>query len=191
MTWPLLVLIGVIATLAGAASIGRLLWAARQRALLAKLEGCRRSPSNGGRQPLQIDTLPAPIARHLRQALPEDTSPIRAVTLAHRGDFNLSPDGERWRRFTSSQRVTTDQAGFVWNGRISVAPGIAIFVLDAYLDGEGILDPSIIGLVSLGRLRDREAVASGELMRFLAEAVWYPTALPAPAGSSITWPTVT
>jgi hypothetical protein len=50
-------------------------------------------------------------------------------------------------------------------------------VHDAYIAGEGVLHATLFGLVSLANLRGTPEIAQGELMRFLAEAVWYPTAL--------------
>jgi hypothetical protein len=47
----------------------------------------------------------------------------------------------------------------------------------AYIAGEGILHATLFGLVSLVNLRGTPEIAQGELMRFLAEAAWYPTAL--------------
>lgn len=48
---------------------------------------------------------------------------------------------------------------------------------DAYIAGEGVLHATLFGLVSLANLRGTPEIAQGELMRFLAEAAWYPTAL--------------
>jgi hypothetical protein len=51
-------------------------------------------------------------------------------------------------------------------------------VHDAYVAGEGILHPALFGLITLADMRDTGGnVAEGELMRFFAEAAWYPTAL--------------
>jgi len=50
-------------------------------------------------------------------------------------------------------------------------------VHDAYIAGEGVLHATLFGLVSLANLRGTPEIAQGELMRFLAEAAWYPTAL--------------
>jgi hypothetical protein len=50
-------------------------------------------------------------------------------------------------------------------------------VHDAYVAGEGILHATLLGLVTLAELRGTPEVAQGELMRYLAEAPWYPTAL--------------
>jgi len=127
--------------------------------------------------PRELDGLPEPVARHLRLVLPAGTPIIRAVDVAHAGNFNLSPTGSQWKPFTSRQRVVTQRPGFVWDGRVTMAPGLAVHVHDAYVDGEGILEPAILGLFTLMKLRDRGEVARGELMRFMAEAAWYPTAL--------------
>lgn len=50
-------------------------------------------------------------------------------------------------------------------------------VHDAYVAGEGILHASLLGLFTVADLRDTDDMAEGELMRFFAEAAWYPTAL--------------
>jgi hypothetical protein len=56
-------------------------------------------------------------------------------------------------------------------------PGLPVRVHDAYIAGEGILHAAVLGLVSMVNLRGTGEVAQGELMRFFAEAAWYPTAL--------------
>ena len=56
-------------------------------------------------------------------------------------------------------------------------PGLAARVHDAYIAGEGILQASLFGLISMANLHGSPEMARGELMRFFAEAAWYPTAL--------------
>ena len=56
-------------------------------------------------------------------------------------------------------------------------PGLTVRVHDAYIAGKGILHATLFGLVSLVNLRGTPEVAHGELLRFFAEAAWYPTAL--------------
>ena len=56
-------------------------------------------------------------------------------------------------------------------------PGVTVRVHDAYVAGEGILHASLLGLVSMVNLRGTGGLAQDELMRFVAEAAWYPTAL--------------
>lgn len=56
-------------------------------------------------------------------------------------------------------------------------PGIAVHVHDAYIAGVGILKPAVLGLYPLADLRGGGDLAQGELIRYFAEAAWYPTAL--------------
>ncbi len=89
----------------------------------------------------------------------------------------MSEQGEQWKHFVSSQRVITRRPGFVWDARITVIPGIVAHVHDAYVAGKGILRASALGLATLMELPSTPELARGELMRFFAEAAWYPTAL--------------
>ena len=50
-------------------------------------------------------------------------------------------------------------------------------VVDAFIAGEGLLRPSILGLYALGTLQGTGEIARGELLRHFAESVWFPTAL--------------
>lgn len=56
-------------------------------------------------------------------------------------------------------------------------PGISIYVHDAYLKGKGLLRASALGLFTVANQQGDKPLAEGELMRFLAEAPWYPTSL--------------
>jgi hypothetical protein len=97
--------------------------------------------------------------------------------MEHNGTFNMSETGERWTPFTSHQRVITRRPGFVWDARIAMAPGMRVRVHDAYVNGHGLLHASLSGLFTVARAEGTTQIAEGELMRFLAEAPWYPTAL--------------
>lgn len=177
MHWVLFSLLGIAAAVMAARGIGHWRWSGRTQALLDRLEAARVPTPPERFDPRQLDGLPPPVERHLRQALPAGTALIRKVDVVHHGSFNLSQAGERWRPFTSRQRVVTRRPGFVWDGRVSMMPGVPVRVHDAYVAGEGILEPAIMGLFTLMSLHDRNELARGELMRFVAEAVWYPTAL--------------
>jgi len=102
---------------------------------------------------------------------------VSSVLVQHRGTFNMSDTSERWKPFTSDQQVIMRRPGFDWNGRVAVMPGLSVRVHDAYVAGEGILHAALLGLFSVVHLRGTRQVAEGELMRFFAEATWYPTAL--------------
>ncbi len=67
-------------------------------------------------------------------------------------------------------------------------PGLPVRMHDAYVAGEGVLHASLLGLFSVVDVRGTGEVAEGELMRFFAEAAWYPPALLPSQG--VRWETV-
>ena len=60
---------------------------------------------------------------------------------------------------------------------MAMAPGLVACVVDSYIAGAGMLHASVLGLFTVARAKGGAELARGELMRFLAEAAWYPTAL--------------
>lgn len=157
--------------------LGHSRWAAATRDLQARLEASRASVRPARYSSSELEGLPAPVQHYFRSALTEGQAIVTAVDVMHSGSFNLSESGESWRPFSSRQRVVTQRPGFLWDGRVDLLPGLAITVHDAYIAGEGILHPAILGLITLIDLRGSDELAQGELMRFVAEAAWYPTAL--------------
>jgi hypothetical protein len=164
---------------AGAGTIRR--GAARRRAdtrrLRGALEAAREPSSPEGFDPGAIRDLPAPVQRYFRAVLQPGQRPVPAVSLAQTGRFNLAESGDQWKSFDATQRIVTHRPGFLWQARIRFMPGIAVFVHDAYIAGQGSLRAALLGLIPLVRLGGAPELAQAELMRFLAEAVWYPTAL--------------
>ncbi len=125
----------------------------------------------------ELERLPAPVQRYFRAALTSGQLIISVVNLEQTGTFNMSETGEQWRPFSATQQVITQRPGFDWEARVMMMPGIAVRVHDAYIEGVGILHASLFGLVSLANQRGTPEAAQGELLRFFAEAAWYPTAL--------------
>ncbi len=163
------------------------------RSMRMQLEAARLPTNVEAFDTQELAGLPAPVKRYFQAVLREEQPIVLAVDLEHTGSFNASETTERWRPFVSTQRVITRRPGFDWEARIKMTPGSdkrirnpyfvmstpgpAIRVHDAYIAGEGILYVSLFGLVPVTRQRGTPELARGELMRFLAEAAWYPTAL--------------
>ncbi len=125
----------------------------------------------------ELRGLPPPVQLYFRRALKPGQKIVAGVEISHVGTFNMSQHGQRWRPFSSDQRVVTQRPGFVWSGRINLFAGAAAFVHDAYVAGHGILRPTLLGIFSLGKQQHGDALDRAELIRYLAEAAWYPTAL--------------
>lgn len=180
MDWirELLLVTGMLAVAGtGLACYGASRWAQRTRALLKRLESARVPPAPARYSVQELEGLPVPVQRYFRAVLKEGQPLIAALSVDHGGSFNMSESGEQWKPFTSRQRVVTQPPGFVWNGSVALLPGLAVHVHDAYIAGEGILHPAVLGLYTLMNLRGSGDVALGELMRYWAEAPCYPTAL--------------
>jgi hypothetical protein len=65
----------------------------------------------------------------------------------------------------------------VWDAAIDVAPLITVHVTDQYMRGEGSIRARAAAVVTVADEHGTPELASGELLRYLAEAVVMPTAL--------------
>ena len=173
----LLAFIGIAVVVALAVLLGSARWRSRSAALHARLAAARRSAAPRTFDARELADQPAPVQRFFRAALSEGQPIVTAIHIEHTGTINMSEDGEQWKPFTSRQRVVVERPGFVWDARIPMLPGFVAHVHDAYVAGEGILNAALWGLVPLADMRGTREIAEGELMRFFAEAAWYPTAL--------------
>lgn len=179
MVWKVVLLtVSGLLLIAGIAIIyGSFRWRASTREMRALLEEARIPNRPGQYSEEDLDDLPAPVQRYFRAVLNDGQPFVSAVSLEHAGTFNMSESGDNWRPFTSDQRVIIRRPGFDWDARIKMAPGLVVRVHDAYIAGEGILYASLSGMIPLAGTRSTPEMARGELMRFLAEAAWYPTVL--------------
>jgi hypothetical protein len=177
MKWLGWIVLLIVLAWAALAVVGASRWSQATRALEAQLEAARTAPAVKRYDARELEGLPPPVQRYFRTVLKDGQLVIAAASVDHEGTFNMGENAEQWKPFTSRQRVVTRRPGFVWDGRVVMLPGLAVHVHDAYVAGTGILHPAILGLFTLIDLRGEGDVAQGELMRFFAEAAWYPTAL--------------
>ena len=143
---------------------------------MARVDAARTKPKPGYFDARDLDSLPLPVQRFFRTALSDSLPLITAASVEQAGTFNMGETSDQWKDFTAIQRVVTRRPGFVWDGRVALLPGLAVHVHDAYVQGEGLLRATIAGLMTVADLHGDD-VARGELMRFVAEAALYPTAL--------------
>jgi hypothetical protein len=177
--------LGVLALWGAALILGQWRWQARNSDLLAALSAARVPPGKARYDPAMIEGLPPPVQRYLRAVLTPGQPLIVGVGMTHDGTFNMGETTDNWKPFSSTQTVATARPGFVWDGTVQMAPGVPVRVHDAYVAGEGLLMPAILGLFPLMDMRGTGDIASGELMRYLAESPWYPTALL--PGQGVVW----
>jgi hypothetical protein len=150
-------------------------WRARTAEMLARLRQGGDAPAAFAEA--EFAALPPPVARYFRAVLRDGQPAVRYARFGQRGEFLMSPTPAGWRPFTATQHVATRPAGFIWDARIRVAPGLGVFVRDAFVEGAGSMFASVAGLWSVAAAEGTPEIAAGALHRFLAEAVWFPTAL--------------
>jgi hypothetical protein len=178
MLRKLLIAGGVLAPMAiAAAACGERAWERRTQALRDAIAAARMPVHPATVRFDELAALPAPVQRYFRTVLRDGMPMISGVRVRHRGTFNMSGDVARWKPFHSDQLVVTRRPGFDWDARIALLPGLPTHVHDAYVAGEGVLRAALLGLVTVADMDSTPQLAQGELMRFLAEAAWYPTAL--------------
>jgi hypothetical protein len=130
----------------------------------------------------QLAGLPAPVERYLRIALREGQPLFRHVHLRQVGQFLVRPKDSVWTTFTAEEDLLAHPSGFLWDARMRMAPGVAVHVRDALVGGRGSMVGKLAGLITVIHLEGTPGVAAGAMHRYLAEAVWCPTALLPTAG---------
>jgi hypothetical protein len=181
-----IVIVGIllIALALAAIGVGGAAWLAGERWQIASVGMTTRLVAASTRsEPLRYSSLelaglPAPVTRYFRTALSEGRPIIRRARITWHGEFNMGKPGrDNWKPFTAEQLFVPAAPGFVWDARIAFAPGIPVLVRDALVDGVGSMHGAILGLIPVVNVSNTSTIAVSALLRYLAEAVWFPTAL--------------
>jgi hypothetical protein len=118
----------------------------------------------------QLAGLPAPVQRYFRRVLPEGQPYLRGARLRHTGQFKTGLD-KGWVDIEGEQYLVAGPPGFIWQGTTS-----QFTARDEYVNGHGRLRVRLLGAVPVvdgaGPHFDQ-----GELLRWLGECAWLPTAL--------------
>lgn len=158
----------------------------KNKAVIDDLLAASSPPAHPVPRPGDWDDLPTPIQRYLTHVLQDEQPSIQTVRLRQTGTFRSDGETSDWKNFSAIQHVTTHPPGFVWDASIEMMPGLSVWVLDAFADGQGILRARLGGVLPVANPPPGPALDEGELLRYLAESPLYPTALLPRAGVSWT-----
>ena len=159
------------------ARVGERRWHARSDRLVAALRS-REASSSAAYSEAELASLPPPVARYFRHVLRDGQPVITHAQISWEGQFNMGQPGkDNWRPFTAVQEFVPAAPGFVWNARVAMLPGVPVLVRDSFVDGRASMRGAVLGLVPVVDIEGTPTLASGALQRYLAEAVWLPTAL--------------
>lgn len=165
-----------------AAALALALWigSRRQREALSDLVEPLVRAARSGKTPQpdaeDLERLPAPVARYLEWALPHRQQ-IGLIRLRQTGILRTVVHRERWMAFEAEHIAAPRPVGFVWNARVAIAPLLHLRVRDAFVAGQGSGQVSLLSALTVAADAGTPEMNAGSLHRFLAEAVWYPTAL--------------
>jgi hypothetical protein len=121
--------------------------------------------------------LPPPVARYFRRVLQPGQASIRSARLTQSGTLRTGPKSWRWMPFEATQEVSPEETTFNWDARVCVAPFLSLRVRDGLFEGRGGGRVDLWSAIKLAADADTPELNAGALHRYLAEAVWYPTAL--------------
>ena len=153
---------------------GQLAWQSGSAARVRLLSAAASRGKPGTVEKACFETVPPPVAHFLSRSLTEGQPLIKTVQVEQTGEFRV---GGSWYPFRASQQFTVEPAGFVWDARIAMMPAVPVFVRDSYVAGSGAMRGEVMGIYPLVNQSHRRELDAGALQRFLAEAVWFPTAL--------------
>jgi len=138
-----------------------------------RCETCSRSPGTfPTKYSALIRSLPflTPVRRYFEHVLKQGQHYISYVRLKHNGQFKTGPD-KGWSKIDGEQYFTVEKPGFVWKG--DIFGGSA---RDMYLSDKGRLVVTSLWLFTVVN-GSGETFDEGELQRWIAESVWFPTNL--------------
>ncbi|SHN14019.1 DUF6544 family protein [Mucilaginibacter sp. OK098] len=118
----------------------------------------------------QLVGLPEPVQRYFKHILTEGQPYINYARLIHTGQFKAGPD-KKWASIKGEQYFTMEKPGFIWKGKTWM-----FTARDMYIRGKGRLIVSLFSLYNIVNA-EGEKISQGELLRWLAENVWFPTNL--------------
>jgi len=152
-------------------------WRERTAELRSALTSARQPPRVARFETAELEGLPEPVQRYFRAVLRPGQPMLLGARIRQEGQFRMGEDKDSWRPFRADQLILAGPPGFDWDARIQAAPGLTVYVHDAYCRGEGRLEASMLGLWRLAQLRGTPEATEGELLRYLAEGAWLPTVL--------------
>jgi len=121
--------------------------------------------------------LPKPVARYFSYALTDGQPIINVVRIQQTGVLRTNTITDKWVAFTARQLVVPTARGFIWSAKVAMPLNTHIGVLDSYVAGVGSGRVNFLSAIVLAVDAGANELNSGALLRYLAEAVWYPTAL--------------
>ncbi len=133
----------------------------------------------------EVDKLPKPVQKFLEYSGTIGKKKFKNVRLEQKGALRTHftdkwrhEERSRWLPFKAVQFISTNPPGFVWYATIK-----SFKSADVLMDGKGTISTNNMGFKKNDHIAGKE-VDEGSLLRFIAEMIWFPTAM---VNDYITW----
>ncbi|ELZ80571.1 hypothetical protein C455_06856 [Haloferax larsenii JCM 13917] len=180
------ILLGVLGVGSIASLVASRVWKDDTKAnLFAEFEAAQTPVTRPQFSPDDVADLPDPIQRYLKHVLDDGQPYVQSARLHQTGEFRLGDADSPWKPLEATQHYSVEPPGFVWDARIELFPFVPVHVVDAFVRGRGTLRAKLFSVVTVADAKPSPKLDEGELHRYLAEMVWFPTAfLP---GQHVEW----
>lgn len=121
-----------------------------------------------------LDGLPEPVQRYLRYTQIIGKEKARTVRLKQKGYFRTKVD-QKWMPLKAEEYFTVDPPAFLWYGKIKALPFVNAAAIDKFANGEGSLVVKMLSVFKVAEAKGEE-YDQAELVRFLSEMIWFPSA---------------
>ena len=119
--------------------------------------------------------LPPLVAAFAHRAGAKAGAGLSAVSFSQAGELRLKRGGF-FVKVSARQIIGVGRTGFLWRARQGVGPFTKLRVIDALVEGDGLLDARLLGAFPVARSHDVETTLA-EAYRYLAELPWAPDAM--------------
>lgn len=125
----------------------------------------------------EITTLPKPVQKYFNLVLKDNAHIINTAYISQEGEFKIDENSDKYSKTEAQQFFSTKPRAFTWHAKISVDAGIYINVFDSYINSKGAIKAKFLSLYTIVDEHSNTKLDKGALQRYLAESIWYPTAL--------------
>ncbi|WP_373071578.1 DUF6544 family protein [Sulfurimonas sp.] len=125
----------------------------------------------------ELNTLPKPVQKYFHLVLKDKSAIINRAYVSQVGEFRMDENSEKFSKTEAQQFFSTKPKGFTWHAKISIDAGIYVNVFDSYIDSKAGIKAKFLSVYTVVDQFEKKELNEAALQRYLAEAIWYPTAL--------------
>lgn len=125
----------------------------------------------------ELEQLPKPVQNYFSLVLKNKLPIINKGYISQEGSFRMDEESNKYSKTQARQFFSTTPKAFTWHAKINIDASVYVNVFDSYTDTKGAIKAKFLSLYTVIDEHDKKELSEAALQRYLAEAIWYPTAL--------------